>query len=80
MNHCIVVGIATSYRPDEQGGQSSTPDRVRNFHFSILSNAALGSTQLPIQWILGVLFPGGGGGRAVMLTTHPICLHGIVLN
>jgi hypothetical protein len=30
-----------------------------------------GSTQPPVQWVPGVLFPGVKRGRGVMLTTHP---------
>jgi hypothetical protein len=37
------VGIATGYVLDDQGGGSSSPGRVKNFHFSILSRSALGS-------------------------------------
>jgi hypothetical protein len=32
---------------------SSSPDRVKNFHFSLSSRLALGSTQPPIQWEQG---------------------------
>jgi hypothetical protein len=38
--------------------RSSSPGRVKNFHFSISSRPALGSTQRPIQWVLGVKRPG----------------------
>jgi hypothetical protein len=71
-------------------GQSLSPSRANNFFFSTLSRPALGSTQPPIQWVLGALSQG------VKLTTHlqlvqrsrkcdpyihsPIHLHGIVLN
>jgi hypothetical protein len=43
---------------DNQGGWSISPGRVKNFHFSILSRLALGPTQPPIKWVLGVLSPG----------------------
>jgi hypothetical protein len=36
------------------GGGSSSPGRVKNFHFSISSRPALGSTQPPIKWVPGV--------------------------
>jgi hypothetical protein len=37
------VGIATGYGLDDQEGGSSSPGRVKNFHFSISSRQALGS-------------------------------------
>jgi hypothetical protein len=39
-------------------GRSSSPGRVKNFLFSTSSRPALGSTQPPIQWVPGALFPG----------------------
>jgi hypothetical protein len=51
------VGIGTG------GGGSSSPGRVKNFHFSILSRSALGSTQSPTKWASG-LFPGGKAAGA----------------
>jgi hypothetical protein len=51
-----VVGIATGAgRPR---GHSSSPSRIKNFNFFILSILALGSTQHPVQWVLGALSPG----------------------
>jgi hypothetical protein len=47
------VGIATGYGLDDRG-ESSSPGRVKNFHFSISSRLALGSTQPPIKWVPGV--------------------------
>jgi hypothetical protein len=44
-------GIATGYGLDDQGGGSSSPGRVKNFHVSITSRPALGSTQPPIKWV-----------------------------
>jgi hypothetical protein len=52
------VGIPTGYGLDEQGGGSSSPGRVNNFHCSISSIPALGSTQPPINWVPGGSFPG----------------------
>jgi hypothetical protein len=55
---CSSVGIATGYGLDDQGGGSSSPGRVNNFHFSISSRPALGSTQPPTKWVPGALFRG----------------------
>jgi hypothetical protein len=52
------VSIATGYGLDDQGGGSSSPDRVKNFHFSISSRPSLGSTQPPIKWVPGALSRG----------------------
>jgi hypothetical protein len=52
------VGIATGYGLDDQGGESSSPGRVKNFYFSISSRPALGSTQPPIKWVPGALSRG----------------------
>jgi hypothetical protein len=52
------VGIATAYGLDDQGGGSSSPDRVNNFHFSISFRPSLGSTQSPIKWVPGALSRG----------------------
>jgi hypothetical protein len=57
------VSITTGYRPDNRGGQSSNPGRVKNFLFSISPRPVLGPTQPPFHWILralsqGVKWPG----------------------
>jgi hypothetical protein len=39
-----VVGIATGYGLDGRGVGSLSPGKIKNFHFSILSRPALGST------------------------------------
>jgi hypothetical protein len=50
-------------------GRGSSPGRVKNFLFYTSSKPALGSTQTPIQWILGALSPevkrqGGEAGHS----------------
>jgi hypothetical protein len=52
------VGIATGYGLDGQRGGSSSPGRVKHFHFSISSIPALGSTEPPIKLVLGALYRG----------------------
>jgi hypothetical protein len=52
-----VVGIATSYGLDDQEVGSSSAGMVKNFVFSTSSRPALGSTQPPIEWVPGALFP-----------------------
>jgi hypothetical protein len=52
------VGIATGWTT--RGSGSSSPGRVTNFHFSVSSRRALGSTQPPIKWVPGSL----SGGKA----------------
>jgi hypothetical protein len=43
----------------------------RIFPLASVSRTALGPTQTPVQWVLGVLSPGVKRGRGVMLTTYP---------
>jgi hypothetical protein len=85
------VGIATGYGLDNQGGGSSIPVRVNNFHFSVSSRPALGSTQPAIKWVLGVKRQGREADHSpptsaevkknVDLYIHsPIRLHGVMLN
>jgi hypothetical protein len=45
-------------------GQSSSPGRVKNFHFAMSSRPALVFTQPPIQWVPGGSFPGGKAARS----------------
>jgi hypothetical protein len=60
--------IVTDYRPDNWG---SIPDRQRIFLLAPASIPALGPTQLPVQWVPGVLSLGVKRGQGMMLTTHP---------
>jgi hypothetical protein len=53
-----VVGIATGYGLDGRGVGVPSPGGVKNFHFSISSRPALGSTQPPIKWVPGALSRG----------------------
>jgi hypothetical protein len=50
------IGIVTGYGIDNQGARRSSSGRVKNFHFSISSRSALGSTQCPIQRAQGAVF------------------------
>jgi hypothetical protein len=52
------VGIATGYGLDDQGVGVRVPVGGKNFHFSMSSRQALGSTQPSIQWVPAA-FPGG---------------------
>ena len=61
------VGIATGYGLDGPGIESRWG--VRDFPH--LSRPALGPTQPPVQWVLGVSL-GVKSGRGVMLTPHSL--------
>jgi hypothetical protein len=65
------VGIATGYEPYKRG-RSSSPNRVKNFHFSTSSSPAMGSTQPPIQWVPVALSPGVKQPRGETDHTPPI--------
>jgi hypothetical protein len=54
------VGIATGHGLDDRGVGVGVPvgSRIENFLFSTSSRPALGPTQPPIQWVLGVKRPG----------------------
>jgi hypothetical protein len=45
-------------RAGRRRGRSSSPGTVKNFHSSMSSRLALGSTQSPIQWVPGAFTPG----------------------
>jgi hypothetical protein len=62
MSRGSVVGIEAGYGLDDQGVKFELI-WAQEFNFSITSRQALGSTQPPIQWILG-LFQWGWGGKA----------------
>jgi hypothetical protein len=51
------VGIVTWLLAERPRGRSSSPGMVKDFHSSMSSRPALGSTQLPIQWVPGALSP-----------------------
>jgi hypothetical protein len=53
MSRGSAVGIATGYRLNDWGGSSSSPGKVKNFHFYILSRLPLGSAKPAIQWVRG---------------------------
>jgi hypothetical protein len=49
MSRGSAVGVAIGYGLDDYWGRSSSPDRVKDWHLSILSSPALGSTQPPTE-------------------------------
>jgi hypothetical protein len=51
-------------------GCSSSPSKVKNFHFSISSKPVLGSTQPPFQCVPGAISPGVKRQGREKLTTH----------
>jgi hypothetical protein len=57
-NTGAAVGIETVLWLDDRGIRSSSPGRVNNFHFSTLSEPALGSFQPPIHWVTRAFSPG----------------------
>jgi hypothetical protein len=65
-----VAGVAQSVRTGQPGFDPRQRQRI--FPLPSASRPALGPTQPPVQWVLGVLSPGVKRGRGVMLTTHPI--------
>jgi hypothetical protein len=70
LSHSSSGSTVPDYGLDDRG---SIPDRGRAFFFQSLRSdrPAVGPTQPPIQWVLGVLFLGVKRGRGMMLTTHP---------
>jgi hypothetical protein len=52
------VGLTVKSKVGAAIARSSSPGGGKNFHFSMSSGPALGSTQLPIQWTPGVKLPG----------------------
>jgi hypothetical protein len=64
-NHYIfaAAGIAAGSRLDVLGIKSSSPGKVKNFQFSMLSRPTLGSTQPSIQFV-PLAFPGSKAAGA----------------
>jgi hypothetical protein len=51
------VGRATGYGLNDGGVGVRIPGRVKKYLFSMSFRPVLESTQLPIQWVAGALFP-----------------------
>lgn len=60
----IVVGIANAYGGGRLRDPGSSPSRVKNFHFSVLSKPGLGLNQTLMQWLQGALSPEGKAAGA----------------
>jgi hypothetical protein len=56
-------------RPSDRGLIPGRGERI--FPVASVSRSALGPTQPPVQWVLGVLSPGLKRGWGVTLITHP---------
>jgi hypothetical protein len=69
--YCNGAGVAQSVLSDYKlDDRDSIPDRGRIFPLASASRPAMGPTQPPIQWVLGLLPPGVKRGRGVTLSTH----------
>jgi hypothetical protein len=51
----ITPTLSDSYRLDDRGSRVRFPAGAGNFSLHTMSRTALGPTQSPIQWVLGVL-------------------------
>jgi hypothetical protein len=56
----------------QPGGRTYSPRRVKDFHFSISSTPALGSTKPPTQWVPD---QGGGGGSPRSKAAGDLYIH-----
>jgi hypothetical protein len=65
-----VSQLVSDYGVEDREMRVRTPAGEKGFLASV-SRPALGPTQLPVQWVPGVISPGIKYGRGVSLTTHP---------
>jgi hypothetical protein len=63
-----IDSLATGWTTGGRRVQSSSSDSVKNFHFTISSRPAVGSTQVPSQWETG--YPSPGVKRQVSEADH----------
>jgi hypothetical protein len=65
------VSIVSGYEVNDRAIQVQSPTETKDFPLPSVSRPALRPTQLPVQWVPGVLSPGVKSGRGVTLITHP---------
>jgi hypothetical protein len=71
------VSIVSDYGLDDQAIEVRSPaEAKRIFPLASVSRPALGPTQSPVQWVMGVLSPGVKRSRGLILTVHPIYSRG----
>jgi hypothetical protein len=67
---CSSVSIVSIYGLDDRAIEVRSPAEAKDISLASVSTPALGSTLLPVQWVLGVLSPRVKRDRGVTLTTH----------
>jgi hypothetical protein len=64
------VSVVSGYGLNERAIEFRSPEEARDFSSTLWSRPALGSTQLPLQWLPRAISPGVKRGLGVTLTTY----------